>query len=437
MKVYLIQRKITEIEDLCKSILQEGSATLHELAKLLGMLVAASAGVPFVPVLTAGIRYQMRKIIIQITAKGMDPWRSKTQFPLSEAVIAEATFWSTSIPEINGRPFHRPYYDKDIFVDTSDTVAASICDETYTHIPLPLTVRTTSSTFRELYGALCSIVSRRHAIEGKAVRLITDSAATVAIMNRNGSNIEELVALCRLCVSIQLQYDISISWRWQRRSAESITLCDKISKTPNLDSWQFNTEMRDAIIGTLQWPKPTVDACASAEDTTLERYISAEWDGSAIATDLLSAATRRSLDWSKEVLWINPPFTDRLIEGIMEVVLSTKVHAMIVIPNWVRHAFWRNACEKCCQMVHVGRSKHVFRPSSQYSFAKKKPNWDSTLFGFNFEPKLAVYLEWTLDPIKLTVTPNRPDDPKWGKHLESGASSTLPSERRRKRRRRK
>jgi hypothetical protein len=148
-----------------------------------------------------------------------------------------------------------------------------------------------------------------------------------------------------------------------------------------------------------------VDACASSEDTTLRRYISAEWDGAAIATDILSASTRASLDWKKEILWINPPFTDRLIEGIMDVVLMTKVRAMMVIPQWVNHMFWHNACAKCCQMVHVGRSRDVFEPSSQYSFAKRTPNWDSTLFGFNFTA-VRPQRVWQINPLTLELSPN-------------------------------
>jgi hypothetical protein len=148
-----------------------------------------------------------------------------------------------------------------------------------------------------------------------------------------------------------------------------------------------------------------VDACASSEDTTLDRYISAEWDGSAIATNLLSAGTRVSLDFKKEILWINPPFTDRLIEGIMDVVLSTGVRAMMIIPQWANHMFWHNACAKCCQMVHVGRSREVFEPSSQYSFAKRTPNWDSTLFGFNFKAVRPGRV-WEINPVTLELKRN-------------------------------
>lgn len=387
MTIKLTERKCEDIKDLCKVTATEQLTHVRTVACILGKLVAATPALMHVPVLCTATRFWLAEQVREADRLGKNVWEQIERSDLPLEVRAELNFWAENLSDLNGRPLYTTKYDCTMYIDTSDVVAAAVCNNAVTYVPLPPLVAEQSSVFREIYGALVTLVQRREDLAKKFIRIVTDSACAVAIWNRNGSSSKKIAALCRMLVAVQLAYDIRINWRWLRRSHTAISLCDTISKTSNFDSWTFRPEIREFILKTLQWPRPTIDACASAKDATLPRYISSVWDGAATAVDILGMETRLTLEWENETLWCNPPFNTQFMTEILACITETKVRALLVVPDWSAPIIGE-IVKEAAQVVLIPRTMSTYKPPIFYGFAEKKPRWNTLVCGMNFVPVL-------------------------------------------------
>lgn len=100
---------------------------------------------------------------------------------------------------------------------------------------------------------------------------------------------------------------VKLAWKrrnWHRKNNEQ----------PDLDAWNTPKELFDQLHAVFGF---TVDAAANEKNALLQRYWSQQED-----------ALRQ--DWSKEIVWLNPPYKHRCIEDFLAKAASAKQTVAIV-----------------------------------------------------------------------------------------------------------
>ena len=385
--ITLTEEKIIQIIEVIDEIRGQETVPCLLMAKILGKLISAVPAIKFVPIFSSNMRLELARRIRHAAIHERDPWVMDYKVEVTEDIEAELEFWTNSIRSLNGKQFWRTSYDNELYSDTSDLTAAAISKGKITQIHLPKAIRTKSSTYRELYGVIMAIINRIPEFANKAIRVLLDNSATVAIMNRTGSKVKELETLCKICAQIQIEHNISISWRWMRREEKEIKLVDKIGKKNTTTNWTFDPQIRQRIIDDLLWPQPTIDGCANASNRTCEKYIAQFWDGQCYGTNIMNHETLVNIDWEKNVLWINPPYRTKFITQLLNLLLTLKIRTIAVLPVWPNTTFWQIIKKHAKQMIFLPASKSLFIPSQLYTKETKAAKWPVVVCIFNIEPK--------------------------------------------------
>lgn len=387
--------KTEKIRRIIQEILDARAPTVKQLQRVHGMLNAAREALSFVPILTQNINQAITLGLARAKEKGRNQWGEQEKVRLTDYVVKELEFWRDNIHTVNGQPIWDADWDHDIYIDASDTLAASFCDRKVTQIPLPPEVAKASSTFRELYGSWLALHSRRHELSGRSVRVFTDNSASATMMQRNGANAPDMIAMTKLNVATAMAHGIRVWWRWKRRSQPGLVVADAISKTPNAEDWSFNLRVRAAVLEALQLPNPTIDGCASSRNATCAKYISQFYDGSCTAVDLLSEKTKKKIDWENEILWINPPFRNKMIQDIIEFIIASKVRAYLVVPVWIRFAFYKLAKDRAQAVVYIAPNSQLYGACDEYKSKNVGQRWATALCIFNARSEVAGHFEWS------------------------------------------
>ena len=100
--------------------------------------------------------------------------------------------------------------------------------------------------------------------------------------------------------------------------------------------------------------RPTVDAFSSANSKRFERW----WGpGSADGTDAFAQ------DWSREVLWLNPPFS--MFARVVDKLERDGAHAILVMPEWPRQAYFHRAKALEVSNVLFPEGTHLFEMNGE------------------------------------------------------------------------
>ena len=109
--------------------------------------------------------------------------------------------------------------------------------------------------------------------------------------------------------------------------------------------------------------EPTVDGFSQKETARLERW----WGpGSSEAEDAFSRS------WSNEVVWANPPFS--LLHKVLVKVVDDKAHAIVVMPEWRTHSFFRLAKDLEVCSIRFDRWEGIFEENGS---PLRKMSWDA------------------------------------------------------------
>ncbi len=214
--------------------------------------------------------------------------------------------------------------------------------------------------------------------------MLCDNLGTVTLASRNGSEHPILDAIMRDIAYVCLRSNTHLWFRWLRRNNAGIVLADKLSKAADMDDWQFNPAILRRFIDYFGFPEPTIDCCASAANAQCACYISAHWDGTSVAVDLLQ---QQNFNWSNEVAWINPPFSRRFILRVLEMILAYGIPTMLVVPHWDKQPFMAVIRREAQSITMFGRNQSLFIPPATFKAERKRQRWDTIVATFNIDPK--------------------------------------------------
>ena len=186
---------------------------------------------------------------------------------------------------------------------------------------------TLDSNGRELLAILYSLKSFKSLIQGKVVKLYTDSKNASVIASKGSTSLRlqrhalEIFQFCAV-------NNVSIEIEWVPRSLNEYA--DSLSRVIDFDDWSVSTDFF-AYISSLFGPF-TVDRFASPDSAKCARFYSKFWCPGAEGVDAFS------VDWAGENNWLVPPIY--LISRTIFHLEVCGVRGVLVIPKWLSAAFW-------------------------------------------------------------------------------------------------
>ena len=155
---------------------------------------------------------------------------------------------------------------------------------------------TLDSNGRELLAILYSLKSFKSLIQGKVVKLYTDSKNASIIASKGSTSLRlqrHALEIFQFCAA----NNVSIEIEWVPRSLNEYA--DSLSRVIDFDNWSVSTDFF-AYISSLFGPF-TVDRFASPDSAKCARFYSKFWCPVAEGVDAFS------VDWAGENNWLVPP----------------------------------------------------------------------------------------------------------------------------------
>ena len=316
--------RVQSLQQALQNVSGQKSATPRCVARITGMLASMRLALgPLARCLTHGL--------ITFINEGQ-AWNARRL--LTADARRDIHFWMEHISTMNGWPIMRPRtFSAVLSCDASDSGWGAslhiIPEGTYqAAAPIPLPMRTLSSTHRELAGILWSILHFRSLLVHRHTLIRTDNQAAAFILTKGGSRKSSLTTICLRILQVALMHNlhVSISWVPRELNAEA----DALSKQQELDDFRISPE----IFGHLDrhWGPHTIDLFATPASTQLPRYCSRLYEPTATATNAFT------LSWRNENAYAFPP--PHLIPATLQHAITCGGPLTLVIPQWPSAYWW-------------------------------------------------------------------------------------------------
>ena len=92
--------------------------------------------------------------------------------------------------------------------------------------------------------------------------------------------------------------------------------------------------------------------------------------------------------WSYVVAWSNPPFEDEIVDRTIRTYRKRRMRGYICLPDW-KWKEWYKLAKRYCRSFELikgkGLSQVYFPKSTRNKRGRKKGQWDSIVFYFDFQ----------------------------------------------------
>ena len=235
------------------------------------------------------------------------------------------------------------------------------------------------SNGRELLAILYALKSFKSLIQGKVVKLFTDSK-NASIISTKGS-----MSLRLQCQALEIfQFcavnNVSVEFDWVPRSLNEYA--DSLSRVIDFDNWSVSAAFFDHVCS--PFGPFTVDRFASPDSAKCARFYSKFWCPGAEGVDAFS------VDWAGENNWLVPPVY--LISRVIFHLEVCSARGVLVVPKWPSAVFWSIIFPVGGHRASVNQVIEFTDPSFVFAPAREAHN---TIFcPFRFKSAvLAVYLD--------------------------------------------
>ena len=190
------------------------------------------------------------------------------------------------------------------------------------------TLRTTSSTFREMLAAFYSLQSFSQFLTHRHVHILTDNSAVPNIIS-HGSRKPHLHDLALDIFWMCRKHKISLTASWIPRDQNQ--LADAMTRWNDTNDWKLHPAVFQFL--DQQWGPHTCDRFASHNNTQIPRFHSFFWCPGTAGVDAFAQP-----DWSVHNNWCYPPFD--LIPRVLGIVTQQQARATLIIPVWPSRPWW-------------------------------------------------------------------------------------------------
>lgn len=308
---------------------------------------------------------------------------------LSETSIQDLQFWLVGFDHYNGiNPIWRPSgFDLTIFSDAAGRnlqnmggwggwtrtaagiikIAKGTWDES---------ISNTHSTFQELQAIYNNVLSfnRSKELVGKRILIKTDNQAVFFIINKSGSRVPMVHAVCKLFLWYCIHNNIYARATWIPRDMNEFA--DFYSKFSESSDWKLNP----AVFRDLQRRFRVtfdIDLFASHENTQTTNYFSFFCTTSCQGVDAFNYVWGRAC-------WCNPPFN--LIARVIAHGIACQAKMCLICPFTPSAAWWhavttsdgRHFAPFVQEFVFLGRSNTLFLDGRKhYTYSSYPPRWQT------------------------------------------------------------
>lgn len=323
MIVYLPTEKKTLIENECKKLHRKESATIREVAAVIGLLVAAFPAVEF-----GRLHYralEQEKIVALKQNRGC----FDAQMVVTNSMKEDLAWWFTNIHS-QYRNIEKGNPDVVIQTDSSTSGWGFVVEgekgggrwseeEKLSHINV-----------LELKAILFSLKALTGKTKGKHVKILSDSSTAVCYVTNFGG-----------CRSLECNEVSKSIWQWCIKHNIWLTCTHIAGKDNEADapSRQFNDRLEWTLKNDVfedicrLWITPSIDLFASRLNHKIECYCSFKADPFAEFTDAFT------LDWGKfECCYVFPPFS--VISRCIGKIQKDRAQAIVVLPCWNTQVWW-------------------------------------------------------------------------------------------------
>ena len=319
------EEKLERLRSAAKTALEEGSITVLNLEKLLGLIESVRPVTPH-----AALNY--RSLQRQLLKNKFPVRRPATLIKLSATSKANLVWWSkeTGFKSNCTAPLQEPTPTLHIWSDASMQGCGSHTSRgEYTQRVWSDGEKSLHINHLELRSA--REAAKEFALPGDRIRLHIDSKVACAyVRKQGGTRSTSLSQEACLLWDEMIQREVSIlTPHWISTSDNSVA--DFLTRQKGT-TWEF--KLNPILFSTIMTHfdlQPTLDSFASSETRQLPRYMSWDYEEDALGRDALLCR------WD-EVTYCFPPIP--LIPKVMNKIRDEKIDAILVCPEWPASLWW-------------------------------------------------------------------------------------------------
>ena len=317
MTISLPQHKLKEIRRSAGQLLRQQSMPARQLARLLGMIVAAHPAVLPAPLHSRFLERAKRRAV-----QGQRGYDAMVR--LESNAAQDLQWWVDSAANFNGRPLQIPKWDRVIESDASLRGWGASSQGRSTGGPWTVDERRHHINYLELLAAFLALKSFAGGQHGISILLLLDNVTEIAFLNRMGGT--HSIPLSDLAVEI---------WNWcinQRITihaehlpgVENVRADWESRHLTDSSDWMLQREVF-AQLQDMVGPF-SIDLFASRTNAQLPMYCSWRPDPHALAVDAFS------IPWRDHRPYLFPPFV--LIPRCLSRITKEGITAVLIAPVW-------------------------------------------------------------------------------------------------------
>jgi len=312
-----------KLQGLVTEVLQKKKVTVRTLSRISGHIVSMHRALGRVSRLFTRVsyRYQANRspnfhiIVGDDLREELSFWKERDREEFTTLIWREASIASVKVQHLA--------------TDAGAEAWGAVFGEERAHGFFPDTIRSTSSTHREMLAALFALYAFKAPFHGKHVQLQTDNQAVPLIIS-NGSSRWNLNALALEIFWFCQKFSVSLSTVWVPRAQN--TEADAMTRWNDTNDWMLDPSLF-AVIDS-RWGPFTCDRFAGHSNyAQLPYFNSLFW-----CPDTGGLNAFAQTDWAEHNNWCYAPFD--LIPRVLAMVREHKAKATLVVPYWPSRPWW-------------------------------------------------------------------------------------------------
>ena len=304
------QKRITKLRHDIKLALKKKTLSARALARISGQCIAMSKAIIPTKLLLRNIYKLLRQ---------RESWHDK--LTLDSGCVKDLEWWLNGLKSWNGCAVHQKPIDCQLVTDASHIGWGAVLEEKQARGLWTAQTSSQCSNYREMMAVYLGMRAFKHQIANKVVQVLSDNISTVANINFQGGQSQQLTSVATQIWSEALRNNVTLTAKYL---AGSLNIhADYLSREITTTDWKLNP----AIFSYLDrlWGPHTIDRCAGMNNHLIEVYNSRYYDPDTSGVDCLAQQ-----DWGNHNNFINPPFC--LIPRILSTLQRHQAVGTIIAP---------------------------------------------------------------------------------------------------------
>lgn len=335
MIVYLPQDRIQVIISECKKLRNRSTATIREVARVIGLIVASFSAVEYGQLFYRELEKGKSKALTRCAGD------FNAQMQVTRAMHEDLAWWITNLPSACRKISHGNA-SKTITSDASTTGWGAICNGIQTGGRWTFDEMNHHINYLELLAICYALKSFCKNDSNIHVQLRTDSTTAVSYIKKFGG--------IRSDVCNKLAKQI---WLWAMSKqiwlsathipgAENDADYESRHYTDNVE-WMLDRTVAENVM--ILWDKPEIDMFASRMNKQLDRYVSWRADPEAEFVDAFA------MSWENIYFYAFPPFS--LISRLMTKLREDHSECILIAPIWLTQTWFLTVMEHLVQDPYI------------------------------------------------------------------------------------